>query len=248
MKKITLLLLLVSAITFAQDVLPTFSWTNKSTYQKGGETNVTFKPGDVVSINFAFTLGQTAGTANTKWYVQVALQSSSTVTTDPISLGPWALVPVGTTAPIGSGNQYPATTTLNYTIPAETTLSSSFSGTYRLLFYLAYYAGGDTSKPIYGGANGVGSDSNIVKIRNASEIAALGTASFNKNTISFYPNPAKDIVTFGKDVESKSYKVLSMTGALIKEVPATGTLNVSDLASGTYILSTDAGTAKIIKE
>lgn len=58
----------------------------------------------------------------------------------------------------------------------------------------------------------------------------------------------KDIITIGSDVETKTYKVLSLTGAVLKEVPATGTLNISDLASGTYILSTGAGNAKIIKE
>lgn len=78
--------------------------------------------------------------------------------------------------------------------------------------------------------------------------ASLATQSFNKSTIAFYPNPATDVITFGNEVSTKSYKVLSMTGSVVKEAPATGSLNVSDLAKGTYIISTDSGIGKLIKE
>ncbi|GIZ07984.1 T9SS type A sorting domain-containing protein [Flavobacterium sp. UMI-01] len=253
MKKITLLFLLVSAITFAQDVAPTFSWTNKDSYKLGVETNLTFTPGQTYTITQTYSLGSTAGNPNTRFFVLMALQSTPNVVTDPLAPVTWTNVATGD----GSGTIYPAAGTLNagtythtftYKIPSGAALSSASPGlTYRMLFYLAYYKGGDTSMPVYGGTNA--SDSQIVKLRSAAEISTLGTADFSKLKLtSFYPNPVKDVITIGSDVETKTYKVLSLTGAVLKEVPATGTLNVSDLASGTYILVTDIGTAKIIKE
>ena len=93
--------------------------------------------------------------------------------------------------------------------------------------------------------NPVDSEANLIAKANAT----LGVYQVDgKKLSSFYPNPVKDIITIGNDVQTKTYKVLSLTGAILKDVPATGTLNVSDLASGTYILATDVGTAKFIKE
>lgn len=76
----------------------------------------------------------------------------------------------------------------------------------------------------------------------------LSTKKTNRNTVAFYPNPATEVVTFNADLETKTYKVLSMSGALVKETAATSSLNVSDLSKGTYIIARDAGSGKLIKE
>ncbi|MGA9638957.1 T9SS type A sorting domain-containing protein [Flavobacterium sp.] len=245
MKKITLLLVLICATAFAQDVAPTFSWTNQNSFKYNGETNVTFKPGDVVPITLNYTLGSTGGVANTVDFILFGLQDEAVANVD-ADTGTWA----NEAAP-GAILQYPGNgtggvVTFNYTIPSGTVLNSANSNlTYRILVYLAYKKGGGATT--YGGPGA--SAVKLVKIRSAAEIASLGTGDFSKQKLtSFYPNPVKDIITIGSGVETKTYKVLSLTGAVLKDVPATGTLNVSDLASGTYILSTDAGTAKIIKE
>ena len=255
MKKITLLLLILLGVnTFAQDVAPTFSWTNSATYKKGAETNVTFTPGQTYAINQTYSLGATAGVANTRWFVLMVLQSATGVVTDPLSTAvTWSDV----TKDDGSGQLYPVagtlnngvyTATFNYKIPSTVALSSTATNTsYRMLFYLAYYKGGNTSMSVFGGAGA--SDLQLVKIRSAAEIASLSSASFNAEKLtSFYPNPAKDQVNFGSDVVTKTYKVINMTGSVVKDVVATGTLDVSDLPKGTYIIATDTGSGKLIKE
>ncbi|WPR73127.1 T9SS type A sorting domain-containing protein [Flavobacterium sp. NG2] len=245
MKRITLLLVLICATTFAQDVAPTFSWTNQGSYKYNGESNVTFKPGDVVSITLNYTLGSTGGVANTLDFILCGLQDEAMANVDP-DTGTWANVPAPGATFAYPGGGTGGVVTFNYTIPAGTVLNSADANlTYRMLIYLAYKKGGGATT--YGGPNA--NAIKLTKIRSAAEISTLGTADFSKQKLSsFYPNPVKDIITIGSDVETKTYKVLSLTGAVLKEVPATGTLNVSDLASGTYILSTDAGNAKIIKE
>ncbi|MDO6760297.1 T9SS type A sorting domain-containing protein [Tamlana sp. 2_MG-2023] len=76
----------------------------------------------------------------------------------------------------------------------------------------------------------------------------LGAKSFNKETVSFYPNPVQDQIHFSKDIQTKSYKLMSITGAVVKEVDASSSvLDVSELSPGVYIVSTDAGFAKFIK-
>lgn len=77
--------------------------------------------------------------------------------------------------------------------------------------------------------------------------STLSTKTFINNNVAIYPNPAQDIITFGSQVITKTYKVLNLNGAVIKETAATGTLNVSDLANGTYIIMTDMGSAKLLK-
>jgi len=76
---------------------------------------------------------------------------------------------------------------------------------------------------------------------------SLSTNEFEKLT-SFYPNPVKDVIYFGNDVQTKSYKVLSITGSLIKEIEAVQkSLDVSDLKTGMYFLATDSAVGKFIK-
>ncbi|MEW4924543.1 T9SS type A sorting domain-containing protein [Algibacter sp. 2305UL17-15] len=79
--------------------------------------------------------------------------------------------------------------------------------------------------------------------------ATLSTTKFNTSSINMYPNPVKDVIYFGKDVKTESYKVLNVTGALIKEVKATQrSLDVSELTAGMYFVATDSGVSKFIKQ
>lgn len=238
----------------AQDVAPTFNWTNKDSFKLNGESNITVTPGSTYTVKYTYSLGITAGVPNTRYFVAMVLQSTPSVITDPNAAVTWTDVPKGAD---GSGQVYPVagpvargiyTESATYKIPTTAPLSSSTAGvTYRMLLYLAYYKGGNTSAAttVYGaGAN----DSQIAKIKTANEITALGTKKFLKKAIAFYPNPARDLVTFSDEIATKTYKVINLSGAIVKEVPATGTLNVSDLAKGIYIIATDSGTAKLIKE
>lgn len=79
----------------------------------------------------------------------------------------------------------------------------------------------------------------------------LGSINFNKNKISIYPNPTKDIIIFSEPV----YKVFifDIFGKLLKTFGKTAKINIADLFSGTYIINyTDndgtANSEKIIKQ
>ncbi len=72
----------------------------------------------------------------------------------------------------------------------------------------------------------------------------------NKTSISesIYPNPVSSILNISKSVNTKTYKVLNLLGKTVKDVDASGSLDVSDLSAGMYILLTDAGNARFIKK
>ncbi|MDW5290829.1 T9SS type A sorting domain-containing protein [Formosa sp. PL04] len=72
----------------------------------------------------------------------------------------------------------------------------------------------------------------------------------NKKNISgsIYPNPVSSVLNISKSVNTKTYKVVNLLGQTIKQVNATGSINVSDLSAGMYILFTDAGNARFIKK
>lgn len=76
----------------------------------------------------------------------------------------------------------------------------------------------------------------------------LSLSEFKELSNSVYPNPATDIVYIDANVQTETYKVMSISGALIKEQKATGSLDISDLAPGLYLLITDDGTARLIKQ
>lgn len=76
----------------------------------------------------------------------------------------------------------------------------------------------------------------------------LSTASIENISSSIYPNPVNSTLNINSDINTKTYKVINMLGATVKNVSATGTLDVSDLPAGIYVLITDAGIAKFIKQ
>lgn len=87
---------------------------------------------------------------------------------------------------------------------------------------------------------------NVVK--NAA--TSLSINDFNKASIAsnVSPNPVSSILNIGSDVVTKKYKVVNLAGATVLETTATGSIDVSGLANGVYLLVTDAGIAKFIKE
>ena len=64
---------------------------------------------------------------------------------------------------------------------------------------------------------------------------------------SVYPSPAASTLTVNPSVVTKTYKVANLTGSIVLEANATGSLDVSNLTSGVYFLITDAGVAKFVK-
>ncbi|MGY6648876.1 T9SS type A sorting domain-containing protein [Wenyingzhuangia sp. IMCC45574] len=59
------------------------------------------------------------------------------------------------------------------------------------------------------------------------------------------PNPVEDILTVNVE-GAETYKLVNTVGQTVLEQKATGSINVSGLTSGLYILVTEKGTAKVI--
>ena len=79
-------------------------------------------------------------------------------------------------------------------------------------------------------------------------------SSINNNFI-VYPNPTKDIVYFSNDLTNKKYKIVSITGTIIKNGIIKGNkILLSDLKTGFYFINiidlnnTEMNTIKLIKE
>ncbi|WP_366183654.1 T9SS type A sorting domain-containing protein [Flavobacterium ovatum] len=67
--------------------------------------------------------------------------------------------------------------------------------------------------------------------------------------VNVYPNPTTGAITISDLKDSKTINIFNMLGAVVKTLPATNTIDISDLATGTYILKTDTGlSSKIIKQ
>ncbi|MCR9171505.1 MAG: fasciclin domain-containing protein [bacterium] len=82
-------------------------------------------------------------------------------------------------------------------------------------------------------------DNGVVHVIN--KVLDPATASLDENTIdvNLYPNPATEFITVAADKEIETIQVVSMNGAVLKTINATGekmNINVSDLASGQYLL------------
>ncbi|AWG22719.1 hypothetical protein FFWV33_14885 [Flavobacterium faecale] len=67
--------------------------------------------------------------------------------------------------------------------------------------------------------------------------------------VNVYPNPTTGAITISDLKDSKTINIYNMLGAVVKTLPATNTIDISDLATGTYFLKTDTGlSSKIIKQ
>lgn len=64
---------------------------------------------------------------------------------------------------------------------------------------------------------------------------------------SIYPNPVSSSLKISSSVKTKSYKIVNLLGKTVKDIKANGSLDVSDLSSGIYLLVTDSGMARFVK-
>ncbi|GIZ07986.1 T9SS type A sorting domain-containing protein [Flavobacterium sp. UMI-01] len=78
-------------------------------------------------------------------------------------------------------------------------------------------------------------------------LTTLSTENFNKNELksSFY-NPSFDTIIIGDHVEGK-YSIYDLSGKIVLNGTISSEINVSSLASGLYILSTNKGVLKFGK-
>lgn len=85
--------------------------------------------------------------------------------------------------------------------------------------------------------------------------AVLATQNVNKNTLNYYPNPVKDILTISNDQEISAITIFDITGKQVVSETAKSSkldLNVSQLKPGVYIVKARSGgvlkTFKFIKK
>ena len=80
----------------------------------------------------------------------------------------------------------------------------------------------------------------------------LGLEDFNSSVLAVYPNPATDKITIDGVENISSIKVYSISGRLEKEVFNSNQVDISNLASGIYLVKVSNGNAvlseKIIKQ
>lgn len=82
-----------------------------------------------------------------------------------------------------------------------------------------------------------------------SSLAILSAKEFENIASSIYPNPVKSTLYIKNSIESKTYKIFNVLGKTVFETNATAkSIDVSGLPSGLYILKTDSGFAKFIKQ
>ncbi|MEZ5009806.1 MAG: T9SS type A sorting domain-containing protein [Chitinophagales bacterium] len=71
----------------------------------------------------------------------------------------------------------------------------------------------------------------------------IKSITLEDNEIYVYPNPAKDFITIESNFENSVVRVYALSGALVKEVNVeskTGTIDVSELRAGTYIIQAES--------
>lgn len=72
-----------------------------------------------------------------------------------------------------------------------------------------------------------------------------------RQTIRVYPNPANDVLHVDGIVETASYKLLSITGAMIQQgilYKGHNTISLSDIPCGVYVLQTGTDVVKVVRE
>ncbi|MCL7764949.1 T9SS type A sorting domain-containing protein [Polaribacter sp. Z014] len=173
-KLLLILLTILSASVFAQDPIGiTFEITNKSDFQIDGETELTFKPGDVITANISYELGTTGGIANTFNFLLFRIEDAVSA---PLNKGAGA-DPGAAASYLSAGTESGGvwTTSIAYTIQGDggSTLpltSAAPAVGYRINTYLAYNKG-DGSGVNYG-SFGAAEQPNVI-IRSQAEIDDL---------------------------------------------------------------------------
>ncbi|WP_010178439.1 T9SS type A sorting domain-containing protein [Aquimarina agarilytica] len=75
--------------------------------------------------------------------------------------------------------------------------------------------------------------------------STLSSDSFTQDNISASISQSEGVINIGSDIETTSYKLYDLSGAKVIDQAANGSINVSGLSSGVYILATDAGLTKV---
>ena len=78
-------------------------------------------------------------------------------------------------------------------------------------------------------------------------VATLSTKQVNNLPNNIYPNPVKDVLNISTNVVTETYTVSNIAGQILLQAAATGTIDVSSLNPGVYILTTDNGVAKFVR-
>lgn len=97
-------------------------------------------------------------------------------------------------------------------------------------------------------------DQGYIQIDDVTVDQTLATTGFDKNAFTFSPNPVKDILRFSNDQNVSGILVYNLLGqqVLANKTIQNGTLDMSELAAGAYVLKVNSGnsvkTVKIIKE
>lgn len=80
-------------------------------------------------------------------------------------------------------------------------------------------------------------------------VAVLSTSDVINISDSIYPNPVSSTLNLSSSIKTKTYKIVNLLGKTVKDVKfISGSIDVSDLSAGIYILKTDAGIAKFVKK
>lgn len=89
---------------------------------------------------------------------------------------------------------------------------------------------------------------------NVDIVEDLGSADFDYNSITAYPNPVKDILTVSYSQKMDTIEVYNLVGQLVKSIKPSSEevkINLSDLSSGAYLVRISSNstfkTFKIIK-
>lgn len=112
-----------------------------------------------------------------------------------------------------------------------------------------FYFGLHNNTPTATGAT----TNNFNIVDNVMIYGTLSSKDFASNTISTYPNPAKDVLNINAgSLEVLSAQVVDLNGRVVLSTKGTSTLNVSALSQGAYLLtvvtSEGASTQKFIKK
>lgn len=89
----------------------------------------------------------------------------------------------------------------------------------------------------------------VTWIDDIKQVTTLSNDVILAKPLDIYPNPTKGELILSSPNRFKSITVHNLLGAEVKSMKAKASLDISDLASGVYILKTDTGlTKKIVKE
>ncbi len=118
------------------------------------------------------------------------------------------------------------------------------------------WTSGNTSGVIryYLHANATCGSQETLRARSIKCAATAGSEEFEMQSLKYYPNPVSDVLNISYDSEITAIALYNLMGqeVLVKNINATeGTVNVSNLAAGTYLvkvtLGTQVKTMKVIK-